>query len=157
MTRLKGDKVGLFLRQQSAELTRIWRMARASARPEIFPGLLDDVVSRFFERAGELLERGGPPEELWAGLRGVVRWPASLPAEELTEEWAVLLEVVAASCEAVNAEPEVTQWLMKATSFCVTGTAALGEGARRPGLLTTLVFSSLAPRARRAEKDESPA
>ena len=69
---LGPEKVGFFVRQHRDELTRIWRMARAEARPEVFPGLLDDVVGSFFETCADLLSRGAAPEEVWAGVAGLV-------------------------------------------------------------------------------------
>ncbi len=159
MTRLGPGKVGLFLRQQSEELTRIWRLARASERPDVFPGLLDDVVGRFFERAAGLLDEGAPPEELWRGLRGLVRWPPPLSPGELTEEWAILLEVLSAACESVNADPAVSSWLTRAVAACEVGTTALGGGRDKApgGIVTALVFSPLEPRHRRDEKGENAA
>jgi hypothetical protein len=159
VTRLGPGKVGLFLRQQAEELTRIWRMARASERPDVFPGLLDDVVGRFFDLSAELLERGAAPEELWPGLNGLVRWPPPLAPSELSQEWAILMEVISAACESVNADPAVASWLTRAVSACEVGTSALGGGrAKGPaGIVTALVFSPLEPRHNRDEKGESVA
>lgn len=159
MTRLGPGKVGLFLQQQSEELTRIWRMARASERPEVFPGLLDDVVGRFFARAADLLAGSAAPDELWRGLRGVVRWPPPIAPGELTEEWAILLEVLSAACESVNADPSVSTWLTRAVAACEVGTTALagGRGKAPEGIVTALVFSPIEPRHRRDEKGENAA
>jgi hypothetical protein len=159
VTRLCASKVGLFLQQQSDELTRIWRMARASERAGVFPGLLDDLVVRFFPRAAELLGRSAAPEELWQGLCGVVRWPPPLAPNELTEEWAILLEVLSAACESVNADPSVSSWLSRAVAACEVGTAALGGGRGKSpdGIVTALVFSPIEPPHKRAEKGENAA
>ena len=159
MTRLGAGKVGLFLRQQSDELTRIWRLARASERPDVFPGLLDDVVARFFARAADLLAENTPSDELWRGLCGVVRWPPPLAPGELTEEWGILLEVLSAACESVNADPSVASWLTRAVAACEVGTTALagGRGKAPAGIVTALVFSPIEPRHRRDEKGENAA
>ena len=157
MTRLGPAKVGHFLRQQSEELTRIWRLARATARPTVFPGLLDGVVQPFFERAGELLPAGAAPEDIWQGLVGVVRRAPAIGPGELTQEWAVLVEVLAAACESVNAEPAVAEWLTGAAAAGEAGTTKLveGRGAAPPGVVTAVVFSSVTPRQPRAETEET--
>jgi hypothetical protein len=137
-----------FLRQQSDELTRIWRMARAAERPDVFPGCLDDVVVRFFARAANLLAGGAAPEDLWGDLCGLVRWPPALAPGELAEEWAILLEVLSAACESVNADPSVSAWVERAVAACQAGTSALagGRGKAPRGIATALVFSPLEPR-----------
>ncbi len=157
MTRLGPAKVGPFLRQQSEELMRIWRLARASERPDVFPGLLDDVVGRFFEHAGDLLVSGAAPESVWSELIGLVRWPPPLAPGELTQEWAVLMEVLSAACESVNADPAVSAWLTRAVAACEAGTAALGGGRDRApaGIVTAVVFSPIDSRHKRPEKGES--
>jgi hypothetical protein len=157
VTRLGPAKVGHFLQQQSDELTRIWRLARATARPTVFPGLLDGVVQPFFERAGELLLAGGPPDEVWEGLVGVVRWAPAVGPGELTQEWAVLVEVLAAACESVNAEPPIADWLARAAAMAEAETTKLveGRGAAPPGVVTAVVFSSVTPRQPRAETEET--
>ncbi len=157
MTRLAPAKVGLFLHQQADELTRIWRLARATARPTVFPGLIDGLVQPFFERAGELLRGEAPPESVWQGLAGLVRWAPAIAPGEMTQEWAVLVEVLAAACESVNADPAVADWLARAASAGEAGTAALagGKGTAPSGILTTIVFSSLTPRQPRAETEET--
>lgn len=158
MSRLGPEKVGLFLRQQAEELTRIWRMARASARADVFPGLVDGLVGGFFNRAGELIGAGAEPEAVWTSLSGVLRWPARIAPDELAQEWALLLEVLTAACEAVNASPPVSEWLVRALAACESGSRALGVGGPRPsGVLTLHFFSALAPPHERAGKDESPA
>jgi hypothetical protein len=159
VTRLGPGKVSVFLRQQSDELTRIWRLARASERLEVFPGLLDDLVGRFFLDAADLLAANAAPEDLWRGLSGLVRWPPPLAPGELTEEWAILLEVLSAACESVNADPSVSTWLTRAVAACEVGTKALGGGRGKApeGIVTAIVFSPLEPRHRRDEKGENAA
>lgn len=157
MTRLGPAKVGLFLRQQSEELTRIWRLARASERPDVFPGLLDDVVARSFDHLSHLLVNGAAPEDAWSGLVGLVRWPPPLAPGELAREWAVLMDVLIAACESVNADPTVELWLARAVGACEAGTTALGGGRDKgpAGVVIAVVFSSLDPRPNRTERGES--
>jgi hypothetical protein len=145
---LGPEKVGFFVRQHRDELTRIWRMARAEARPEVFPGLLDDVVGSFFETCAALLSRGAAPEEVWAGVAGLVRWQPELAPRELDAEWEVAADVLAAACESVNGERTVSAWLERAASACQAGTAALLEERRQvpAGIVTTFVYSPITPR-----------
>lgn len=146
MTQLGPAQVGQFLCWQGDELVRIWRLARASARPEVFPGLLDGAVAAFFERAGELLQGGAAPEEVWRGLGGLVRWPPAVAPAELEVEWGVVEEVLAATCDSVNAAPEVRAWLVAAAGACRGGMAHLREpGAAPAGVVAAVVFSSVAP------------
>ena len=162
MTRLGPAHVGLFLEQQSEELVRIWRLARTAARSDVFPGLLDGVLGPFFARAGELLAAGGQPTEVWRGLSGLVRWPLSVAPAEFDAEWALVEEVLSASCESVNAAPEVSAWLDGAVAVCHAGTARLGERAKpqegiltAEGILTVLVFSSVEPPRSLRGEDET--
>jgi hypothetical protein len=157
VSRLGPEKVGHFLVQQGEELTRIWRMARASARPDIFPGLIDGLVGPFFERGGPLLGEGAEPETVWMSLLGVVRWPGGTAPDEMAQEWALLLEVITATCEAVNATPAVGEWLVRALAACESGTRALGTARPRPsGIVPLHFFSTLAPPHERVSKDENP-
>jgi len=157
VSRLDPEKVGLFLRQQRDELTRIWRMARASARPEVFPGLIDGLVGEFLDRAGRLAGEGAAPEAVWSGLSGVLRWPGKGAPDELAREWALLLEVIVAACEAVNASPAASDWFVAALAACEAGTRAQGAGGPRPpGVLTLHFFSAPAPPSERTAEDESP-
>ncbi len=148
MTAAGADHVASLLRQHRDELTRIWRMARASARPEIFPGLLDGIVPSFLDRCADHLARGGPPEDVCAALTGVVRWPPALAAAETKTEWTILGEVVAIACEALECDPAVVRWLRDAASACrdCVGAIAHGRGRRPPGVVTAIVYSSVAPR-----------
>ncbi|HET9594622.1 MAG TPA: hypothetical protein VFP65_03525 [Anaeromyxobacteraceae bacterium] len=155
MTRLPRERVGGFLEQQAEELTRIWRLARADARRDVFPGLLDDLVQPFFSRAGTELAAGSPPEAVWRGLAGLVRWPPSVSPAEHTEEWALVLEVLRAACESVNAAPEAAAWLAQAAAAAEAGTAALaGRDAAAPeGIVVALVFTSAQPRMMGAQDE----
>ena len=144
MTQLGREQVGHFLRQQGEELTRIWRVARASERPQLAYGLIDALVLPFFDGAGVLLAGGAAPGAVWAGLCGLVRWPPPLVPGELTAEWALVLDVLGAACESVNAAPPVLVWLTRAVEVCSEGVAALrGDrpGDRAPGVVAVLVFS----------------
>jgi hypothetical protein len=155
---LEPDKVGMFFRGQAEELTRIWRLARAAARPDVFPGLVDALVHPFFERAGDLLASGGAPEEVWHGLVGLVRWPPALSPGELTHEWAVMVEVVGAGCESVNAAPAATEWLTRAVNIAERGSVAIagGHGLAPEGIVTTVVFSSVSPRRPATDGEPQP-
>jgi len=136
--------VGSFLRQQGEELTRIWRGARASERPKVAFGLIDALVLPFFDGAGEQLASGAAPEAVWAGLSGLVRWPPQLAQAELALEWALVLEVLVAACESVNAAPEVLEWLSRAVEVCREGTVGLrGEATVKAasGVVPVLVFA----------------
>ncbi len=157
MTRLGPAKVGPFLRQQSEELTRIWRLARASERPDVFPGLLDDVVAQFFDHLGQLLVNGTAPEKAWSELVGLVRWPPPLAPGELTREWAVLMEVLSAACESVNADPTVELWLTRAVEACEAGTIALAGGRDKgpAGVVVAVVFSSLDLRHKGTDRESA--
>ena len=79
---LGAESMSLFFRQQAEELTRIWRMARATARPAVFPGLLDGLVGPFFARTGEVLEKRGAPPAVWQGLVGLLRRPPAVAPVE---------------------------------------------------------------------------
>ncbi len=157
MTRLVREQVGAFLAQQAEELTRIWRLARADARRDVFPGLLDDLVHPFFVRAGAQLAAGAPAAAVWQGLAGLVRWPPALSPAEHTEEWALLLEVLRASCESVNAAPEAAAWLAQAAAAAEAGTAGLaaGRGPVPDGVLVAVVFSTLQPRHAPAQEEDT--
>jgi hypothetical protein len=149
---------GKAIAQSADELARIWRLARTPARPDVFPGLLDGIMQAFFARSGQLMSAGRPPEEVWHGLSGLVRWSPALGAKELTQEWAVAMEVLTAACESLSAEPDVAQWLARAVARAEKGTAALRD--EKPsddpptGIVTGLVFGDLRPRRRRDMEDE---
>ena len=116
---------GRALRRAAPELTRVWRLARAQAQRPVFPGLLDGVVPSFLAEAGRLLVDGGAPEGAWAGTTGTLRLGPADDAEELTIEWALLMEVLGAACETFQAEPAAAEWLAKAVATGQRGTAAV--------------------------------
>ena len=86
---------------------------------------------------------------------GVVRWAPSLAPAELTHEWAVVMEVVTAACESVNAAPQAAEWLARAVGAAERGTAALdaGRGEAPSGIVTAVVFSNLSPRQPGVDRD----
>jgi len=123
-----GTKVaGRILEQSSGELLRIWRLARAASRNAVFPGMLDGVMASFFQSAGRVLATGGPPEDAWKGTSGMLRVSERLGAAELTAEWAVAMEVLAAVCESFSAEPAVGEWIARAVAEAERATS------RQPG------------------------
>jgi len=124
---LGSAQSGRSVEQAAEELLRIWRLARASARREVFPGLLDGVMGAFFARCGRLLAEGEPPERVWPGIVGVVRWAPQLGKEELTGEWAVAMEVLTAACESFGTEPAAAEWLARALALAEKGTASLRD------------------------------
>lgn len=142
---------GRAIEQSSEELLRIWRLARASGHREIFPGLLDGVMGAFFARCGQLLAGSGEPEEVWPGLVGIVRWSPEHGTRELTEEWAIAMEVLAAACESFQADPTVGEWLTRAVAAAEKGTTSMGERRSGPtdpdGIVLLVVYGGLgAPR-----------
>jgi hypothetical protein len=125
---------GRLLEQSAEELTRIWRLARSASRREVFPGLLDGTMPGFVREAGRALAAGGAPDTVWPSVSGVLRLSPSLGGEEITAEWAVAMEVLAAVCESFGAEPSVGEWLARAVGEAERATAAIASGdtARRP-------------------------
>ena len=148
---------GRILEQSSDELRRIWRLARASSRTGVFPGMLDGVIASFFAGCGKLMSAGGAPEEAWRSVRGMLRISDQLGAAELTAEWAVSMEVLAAVCESFGAEPAVAEWLTRAIAEAERATARLpAAGALPPGVLSVRILGELAP-PRRAHRDPAQA
>ncbi len=137
---------GKVIEQQAEELLRIWRLARATARPHVFPGLLDGVMGGFFARAGRLLAAGASPEEAWNGLSGLVRLAPTLGARELTGEWAVAMEVLSAACESFDAAPQVGEWLARAVAEAEKGTSAMVadlSGSKPEGIVVVTVHGEM--------------
>ncbi len=129
---LDAAESGKVIERSAGELLRIWRLARASARPQVFPGLLDGVMGDFFTRVGQLLSDGASPEEAWKRLTGIVRHSPRLGAKEFTGEWAVAMEVLSAACESFDAAPEVAEWLARAVAEAERGTSGIGSDSRPP-------------------------
>ncbi len=143
---------GRAIEQSAEELLRIWRLARAAARREIFPGLLDGVMGAFFARSGRLLAEGGAPDDVWRGLVGIVRWSPRHGARELTGEWAVAMEVLTAACESFQADPKVAEWFAGAVGTAEKGTATVRERRKKParpdGIVLLVVYGDLGPQRR---------
>lgn len=143
---------GKVIEQSADELLRIYRLARAGARREVFPGLLDGIMGAFLARCGRLMAEGGKPEDVWPGLVGIVRWAPALGAQEATGEWAIAMEVLSAACESFQVEPQVAEWLARALAEAERGTAALrdahGQPPRPEGVVTLFAFGDLRPRVR---------
>jgi hypothetical protein len=121
----------------AGELTRIWRAARAQARPGVFPGASDGLVERFVGGLGEALVHGRPAEEAWARLDGVVRLDPAAEGEaeeELRAEWRILGEVLAAACDALRASPEVVDAAARAVEAARHGLERIRTEAP-PGVL----------------------
>ncbi|HET6922012.1 MAG TPA: hypothetical protein VFI16_02575 [Anaeromyxobacteraceae bacterium] len=149
---------GRAIEQSAEELLRIWRLARAEARREIFPGLLDGVMGAFFARCGRLLAESGAPDDVWSGLVGIVRWSPAHGARDLTGEWAIAMEVLSAACESFEANPKVAEWLARAVAAAEKGTAAIRERSKKPvqpdGILLLVVYGDLALQRRGARGAE---
>jgi len=139
------DTAGRILEQSAEELRRIWRLARAASRTGVFPGMLDGVVASFFACAGRTLSAGGEPADAWRTASGTVRFSARLGAAELTAEWAVAMEVLAAVCESFGAEPAVAEWLARAVADGERATAGLPAGALPPSMLAVRVLGDMPP------------
>ncbi len=155
---LDAAQSGKVIEKSAEELLRIWRLARASARPQVFPGLLDGVMSDFFARVGRLLSAGAPPEEVWKGLTGLVRWSPRLGVKELTGEWAVAMEVLSAACESFDAAAEVGEWLARAVAEAERGTSGIGSdpsGPRPEGIAVAVLHGEMqTPRRLEQENDQ---
>jgi hypothetical protein len=138
------------------ELVRVWRSARGAARPGVFPGLADGLVGPFVERAGSALAAGEPPLGPWPRTVGAVRLdPKDVDASvrEIEAEWDLLVEVLRASCEALDSDPAAFEWLEKAIATARAGTAALSDRAARPvGVAIVYGFSGFAPNRRRPRR-----
>lgn len=144
------------LRSASGEVVRLWRVARASARLGVFPGLADGLVASLVERAGDaLVEDGGDPAAVVAGAAGAVRVdPRSRDgsAGELDAELAILGTVLETVCAAISAASRARAFL--ADVVAAARRAAPGMAAGRPpaGVLVVLALSGTAP-ARRSDED----
>jgi hypothetical protein len=140
-------KAGKVLGHAAPELLRVWRLARATARPQVFPGLLDGLMGDFLRRAARLLQQGAAPEEVWSGACGTLRWSADAGADEMTAEWALALEVISAAIDSADFDPAIGAWLARAVASAEAATGAMrGPSAAPapPGVLLVKMFSSLA-------------
>jgi hypothetical protein len=139
---------GRILEQSADELTRLWRLARATSRRDVFPGLLDGTMPAFVREAGRALVAGKPPEGVWPAVTGLLRLSPPLGGAEITAEWAVAMEVLAAVCESFGAEPSVAEWLARAVGEAERATTAIagGDVARRPaGVLVARLHGPMPP------------
>jgi len=147
---------GKILEQSAETLLRIWRLARAASRRQVFPGLLDGLMGEFLTTSGRILSAGGPPEDVWREVTGLVRWAPENADKEITHEWAIAMEVLAAACESFDAEVAVAGWLARAVAEAEKGTTTLRDRAREApqGVVTVLLFGDLRPPKRMAGDDE---
>jgi hypothetical protein len=140
---------GRALRRAAPELTRVWRLARAQAQRPVFPGFLDGLVPSFLAEAGRLLAEGGDPAAAWGATAGTLRLAPGDSAEELTVEWALLMEVLGAACESFQAQPAVAEWLAKAVAAGQRATAAVASGVEGaplpPGVLAFRTLRATLP------------
>jgi hypothetical protein len=144
-------RTGEALAAAGLDLARVWRSARASERPDVFPGLLDGLIEPFLARAAEALAEGRHPALLWPSLAGAVRVQASDPRrsrEELDAEWELVERVLHAACQALDADDEAREWVRRAIAICRAGARRLPEREGAPGILCVRTFSELAPRRR---------
>ena len=153
---LDAAQGGKAIEQKAPELLRIWRLVRATARPQVFPGLLDGVMGDFLARAGKMLAAGEGPEEVWRGLTGVIRLSPALGTKELTGEWAVAMEVLSAACESLDTEPEVGEWLARAVAEVERGTTAMVKDpylAKPDGVVAIVIHGELRMARKGAPED----
>jgi hypothetical protein len=153
VSRPGAKEVGAFLTHQTAELTRIWRLARAAERTGVAPGLLDGLLASFFAEAGAALAEGRAPGDAFARAVGLVRWPPARAPAEHHAVGAIGDEVLRTSADSVNAAPSVAEWLRRAVEAARDATRALdaGRGPVPAGVLVLLDFTPPRPPAPRAE------
>lgn len=139
-------QMGTFLRHQAEELTRIWRLGRQAERTRVAPGLLDGLVEPFVVTAGTLLERDAAPEEAIQRVSGILRWAPAIAPAELSAEWKILGDVLAAACDQANAEPEAAAWLARAVQAGDATCAATdgGRGTAPARMVVVLSWTRLA-------------
>lgn len=143
---LAGRRAGDAIAASAGELVRLWRAARAQARPKVFPGLLDGLVEDLFARLGEALAQGQDPALLWPGLAGLVRLDPHAPERsraELEAEWDVAHGVLRAACDALDAEDDVREWIARAVVLARSAARTLERG-RPPGVVIAWALSGLA-------------
>lgn len=144
---------GKILEDSADTLLRIWRLARAASRRQIFPGLLDGLMGPFLITSGRILSAGGTPEDVWRQVTGLVRWAPENADQEITHEWAIAMEVLTAACESFDADAAVGGWLARAVAEAQKGTVALRDHVQvaPQGVVTILLFGDLRPPRRMAE------
>lgn len=148
-------RTGEALLATSSELHRIWRSARAQIRPNVFPGLLDEAVGAFLERAGRWLEAGaGDPAEPYRRIAGVVRVDAldrRWSASEIDTEWRLAGEVLKATCDALDAGKDARDLLARAIDVAREGADDLARGRGPEGIMVLGQLSGFRPQRRRRE------
>lgn len=150
MTGLGPGEMAEVLSVQSAEMLRIWRLARHSKQPDMLPGLSDGALESFFSALGPMLARGAPAEDVGAALAGTLRLPPGGAEDTLSDEWEIARSVLRAACESLGAPEPVARWLDAAAS--AGREAVLAAAGGRPGapagLVLLWVFSGLVLRPR---------
>jgi hypothetical protein len=136
-------RAGDAIAASAADLARVWRAGRASARPNAFPGLLDGVVESFLVAAGDGLADRRDPALVWPSTAGVVRIPhdARRARAELDAEWDLVEEVLAAALRALQAGPPELEWIARAVVFARSGVRALASGGGPAGVLGVKLLS----------------
>jgi hypothetical protein len=143
--RRTGEAIGA----AAGELTRIWRSARLEALPELFPGTLDGVVEPFVTAVGDALVLGQEPEEIWGRLVGTVRADRAAPGglrETWRAEWGLLAAVLAATCDALEAQADAVDRVARAVEGARRGTEALLAGEGPDGVLVVWTLGGFRPR-----------
>ncbi len=146
---LGARRVGDAIASGAADLMGIWRATRREARPEAFPGVLDGILEDFLTRAGEALASGKDPALVWPETTGVIRVDPKAPfrsVDEVEAEWDLVAQVLAASCEALEAEREAAEWLSRAILFARAGARSVHERAAPRGILIVWALSGLSTR-----------
>ncbi len=147
---LDARRVGDAIAAGAADLAGIWRGARREARPEVFPGVIDGILEDFLSRAGEALAAGRDPALVWPETTGVVRVNPKEPfrsVDEIEAEWDLVAEVLAASCEALQADQAASEWLSRAILFARAGARTVHERAAPRGILIVWALSGLSTRS----------
>jgi hypothetical protein len=140
---LDARRAGDALSASAVDLARVWRAARAAARPEAFPGLLDGVVETFLAAAGLALAGGRDPALVWPATAGIVRLPADerRTRAELDAEWDLLEDVLAAALRALDADDGALEWMRRAVVLARAGARGLGTPGGPPGVLAVRLLS----------------
>jgi hypothetical protein len=147
--RLDPRRTGEAIAAASGDLARIWRAARLEARPDVFPGALDGLVEDFVANVGQALVLGRTPREAWDRTEGVVRIDRAAEARaegELTAEWRLLGEVLAAACDTLDTDPAAADQVAQTVEEGRRGTEGLREGRGSRELVVVLLLSGFRPR-----------
>jgi hypothetical protein len=147
--RLDARETGEALAAAAGELTRIWRGACADAHAAAFPALLDGAVEPFVAEVAAALVAGRPAEDAWERTAGVVRLDRASVGRaevELAAEWRLLAEVLAAACDALEADPGAADAVARAVDAGRRGSVALRGGAGPAGVLIVFLLGGFRPR-----------